>query len=227
MQVLLAEDQVRMAQALQRALEKDGHTVTVAYDGSQALGMALSEQFDILVLDVMLPKLNGVHVVRRLRAEGRTTPTIMLTARDAMSEIVEGLDAGADDYLTKPFALQILLARMRALGRRVPAPAPIVLQCAELTLNTGTREVRRGSRVLSLTPIEFSLLELLLQRSGRVVTREALIAAGWGPNAEIGESTLYVFVRNLREKLEAERERPLLQTARGVGYILRDSTVGH
>jgi DNA-binding response OmpR family regulator len=218
--VLLAEDREAMARALEKTLHREGHSVVVALDGQQALSFGSSEELDIIILDVMLPKMDGFTVIRRLREAKFTTPTIMLTARDAMSDIVRGLDAGADDYLTKPFALEVLLARVRALGRRAPMTHPTVLQFSDLALDTGTREARRGSRRVSLTRTEFAILEVLIRRAGRIVTREALIDAGWGLGAEVSENTVYVFIRNLREKIEQLGERPLLHTARGIGYML-------
>jgi DNA-binding response OmpR family regulator len=221
MRILLAEDKIRMAEVLQRALQREGHTVNLAFDGETALSLAGDGRFDVLVLDVMLPKMDGFSVMQYLRAKKCSTPTIMLTARDAMTDIVKGLDSGADDYLTKPFSLEVLLARIRALGRRPSAAYESTLQFADLVLDTGAREVRRGARCEPLTRTEFALLEVLIRRSGRVVPRDALIEAGWGLDAEVSESTLYVFIRNLREKIERPGERPLLHTARGIGYLLR------
>jgi DNA-binding response OmpR family regulator len=222
MRVLLAEDKLRMAEVLQRALQREGHTVTLAFDGEEALSIATYEQLDAIILDVMLPKLDGFTVIRRLRAISCATPTIMLTARDAMTDIVQGLDAGADDYLTKPFSLEVLLARLRALGRRNSTAFEPSLQFADLTLDLGSRHVSRGGRSLPLTRTEFALLEVLMRRAGRIVPRDVLIEAGWGLAAQVNESTLYVFIRNLREKIDHPGERPLLHTARGVGYVIRD-----
>jgi DNA-binding response OmpR family regulator len=221
MLVLLAEDREPMARALEKALHREGHSVVVALDGEQAFSFGSSEELDIIILDVVLPKLDGFTVIRKLREAKFATPTIMLTARDAMADIVRGLDAGADDYLTKPFALEILLARVRALGRRPPITHPTVLQFSDLALDTGTREARRGNRRVALTRTEFAILEVLIRRAGRIVPRDALIDAGWGLGAEVSENTIYVFIRNLREKIEQLGERPLLHTARGIGYILR------
>ena len=221
MRILLAEDKVRMAEVLERALHREGHTVNLAFDGEAAFTLANYEHLDVIVLDVMLPKMDGLSVMRSLRANKNKTPTIMLTARDAMEDIIKGLDAGADDYLTKPFALDVLLARIRALGRRGPLNYESELRFADLVLDTGSRQVKRGNRSESLTRTEFALLEALMRRPGRVIPRDTLIQAGWGVGAEVSENTLYVFIRNLREKIEQPGERPLLQTARGVGYLLR------
>jgi DNA-binding response OmpR family regulator len=222
MRVLLVEDKLRMAEVLRRALQHEGHTVTLAADGEEALALATYEQLDAIILDVMLPKMDGFTVIKRLRGNSCQTPTIMLTARDAMSDIVQGLDAGADDYLTKPFSLEILFARLRALGRRTPAVYQPELHFCDLILDIGAREVRRGDRSAALTRTEFALLEVLMRRAGRVVPRDVLIEAGWGLDAQVNESTLYVFIRNLREKIEQPGERSLLHTARGVGYVIRD-----
>jgi DNA-binding response OmpR family regulator len=221
MRVLVAEDKPRMARFLQRALESEGYAVELAFDGEQALSMGLSGGLDLMVLDVMLPRRDGFDVIRNLRAAKQMLPTIMVTARDAMSDIVRGLDLGADDYLTKPFALDVLLARVRALTRRGPAAYPQDLQVEDLLLDSRTHGLRRGSRSVSLTRTEYALLEKLMRRAGCIVSREVLVEAGWGGNAEVSESTLYVFIRALRAKIAVGDERQLLHTARGVGYTLR------
>ena len=221
MRVLVAEDKPRMARFLQRALQSEGYSVELAFDGEQALCMGLSGGLDLMVLDVMLPRRDGFDVIRNLRAAKQMLPTIMVTARDAMPDIVRGLDLGADDYLTKPFALDVLLARVRALTRRGPAAYPLDLQFADLVLNSRTHQLRRGERTASLTRTEYALLETLMRRPGCIVPRSALVEAGWGGGAEVGDGTLYVFVRSLRTKLAAGGEAQLLHTVRGVGYTLR------
>ena len=221
MRVLVAEDKPRMARFLQRALQSEGYAVDLAFDGEQALSMGLSGGLDLMVLDVMLPRRDGFDVIRNLRAAKQMLPTIMVTARDAMSDIVRGLDLGADDYLTKPFALDVLLARVRALTRRGPAAYRQDLQVEDLVLDSRTHELRRGSRSISLTRTEFALLETLMRRPGCIVPRDALAEAGWGGGAEVSEGTLYVFIRGLRAKIAVGAERQLLHTARGVGYTLR------
>jgi DNA-binding response OmpR family regulator len=221
MRVLVAEDKPRMARFLQRALHSEGYEVELAFDGEQALSMGLSGGLDLMVLDVMLPRRDGFDVIRNLRAAKQMVPTIMVTARDAMCDIVRGLDLGADDYLTKPFALDVLLARVRALTRRGPAAYPQDLQVEDLVLDSRTHELHRGSRSVSLTRTEYALLETLMRRSGCIVSRDALVEAGWGGNAEVSEGTLYVFVRGLRAKIAVGNEHQLLHTARGVGYTLR------
>jgi DNA-binding response OmpR family regulator len=221
MRVLVAEDKPRMAHFLQRALQREGYSVELAFDGEQALSRGLSGGLDLMVLDVMLPRRDGFDVIRNLRAAKQMLPTIMVTARDAMSDIVRGLDLGADDYLTKPFALDVLLARVRALTRRGPATYPADLEFEDLALNSRTHELQRGGRTVSLTRTEYALLETLVRRAGCIVPREALVEAGWGGGAEVSDGTLYVFIRGLRAKIAGPGERQLLHTARGVGYTLR------
>ena len=221
MRVLVAEDKPRMARFLERALESEGYAVELAFDGEQALAMGLSGGLDLMVLDVMLPRRDGFDVIRNLRAAKQMLPTIMVTARDAMCDIVRGLDLGADDYLTKPFALDVLLARVRALSRRGPATYPDDLLVEDLRLKSRTHELQRGNRVAPLTRTEYALMEMLMRRAGCIVPREALAEAGWGGDAEVSESTLYVFIRSLRAKIAQDGEPQLLHTARGVGYTLR------
>jgi DNA-binding response OmpR family regulator len=221
MRVLIAEDKPRMARFLQRALQTEGYAVELAFDGEQALCMGLNGGMDLLVLDVMLPRRDGFDVIQNLRAAKQMLPTIMLTARDAMADIVRGLDLGADDYLTKPFALDVLLARVRALTRRGPVTYPQDLQFEDLTLNSRTHELRRGCRTAPLTRTEYALLEMLMRRAGCIVSRDALAEAGWSGSAEVSAGTLYVFMRGLRAKIAAVGEPQLLHTARGIGYTLR------
>jgi DNA-binding response OmpR family regulator len=221
MRVLVAEDKPRMARFLRRALESEGYSVALASDGEEALTMGMAGGLDVIVLDVMLPRRDGFDVIRNLRASNQTVPTIMVTARDAMSDIVRGLDLGADDYLTKPFALDVLLARVRALSRRGPAAYPSDLRFQDLILNSRTHELRRGEREVALTRTEYALLETLMRRAGCIVPREVLAEAGWGGDADVSDSTLYVFIRALRAKITQPGELQLLHTARGVGYTLR------
>jgi len=219
MRVLVAEDKPRMARLLQRTLQNEGYSVTLAFDGEEALNIAMSGGLDVIVLDVMLPGRDGFDVIRNLRAAKSMAPTIMVTARDAMSDIVRGLDSGADDYLTKPFALDVLLARVRALSRRGPVAYPADLQFQDLVLKARTHEMHRGDRVLPLTRTEYGILEVMIRRAGCVVPRDVLVEAGWGGGAEVSDNTLYVFIRSLRSKIGGEPQ--LLHTVRGVGYSLR------
>jgi DNA-binding response OmpR family regulator len=219
MRVLVAEDKPRMARLLQRTLQNEGYSVALAFNGEDALNIGISGGLDVIVLDVMLPGRDGFDVMRSLRAAKSMVPTIMVTARDAMSDIVQGLDSGADDYLTKPFALDVLLARIRALSRRGPAAYPANLQFQDLVLNTRTHEMHRAGRVLPLTRTEYGILEVMMRRAGCVVPRDVLVEAGWGGGAEVSDNTLYVFIRSLRSKIGGEPQ--LLHTVRGVGYSLR------
>lgn len=220
MRVLIAEDKPRMAELLRRALQREGYVVSVAHDGEQALTMGMLGGLDLLVLDAMMPGRDGFDVIRQLRAAKQMTPAIMVTARDSMSDIVRGLDSGADDYLTKPFALDVLLARMRALARRGPATYPDDLQFEDVTLNRRTHELQRGDRRVALTRTEYSLLEILMRRAGSIAPREVLAEAGWG-GGDVSDSTLYVFIRTLRGKIAVPGERQFLHTVRGIGYTLR------
>jgi len=221
MRILVVEDEPRMAELLRQGLAEDGHAVTVAHDGRDGLAFAQPGAFDLLVLDVMLPGATGFEIARQVRARGDRTPILMLTARDATSDVVAGLDLGADDYLTKPFSFDVLLARIRVLGRRTPIAQPVILEWAGIALHFGTREVRRGERKLELTRTEYGILELLMRNAGRVVTRDSLIENIWGLDSEIESNTLDAFVRLLRAKTEAAGESRVIRTVRGIGYCLR------
>jgi len=222
MWVLIVEDEKRMADALRKGLEHEGMSVALAFDGPSGLEAARSRTFDVIVLDVMLPGLDGFGVTRELRAQGIATPILMLTARDTSQDIVNGLSRGADDYLTKPFAFEVLLARLHALSRRsLPLRAP-QLQHSDLVLDPVTREVSRGGRKLSLTKTEYILLEMLLRRSGMVLPRDVLIEAVWGFGAQVESNTLEVFIGQLRAKVDRDFPTKLIHTIRGVGYVMRD-----
>ncbi len=221
MQVLVVEDELRLANLLRQGLEEEGHAVVLAANGVDGLSLARSHPFDAIVLDIMLPRMDGFTVVRRLREEQNQTPILLLTARDAMQDVVHGLDSGADDYLIKPFAFEVLMARLRSVSRRGPVPQPVFLRAANLTLNSTTREVKRGERNVNLTRTEFALLELLMRRPGAVVERDRLIDAVWGFDSDVQSNTLDAFIRLLRNKVESEGEARLIETVRGVGYRLR------
>jgi DNA-binding response OmpR family regulator len=221
MQVLVVEDERRMAQLLRQGLEEEGHSVVLAGNGKDGLAIAESHPFDAIVLDVMLPEMDGFSVARKLRAARNQTPILMLTARDATHDVIEGLNIGADDYLVKPFSFDVLLARLRAVSRRGAIPQPVPLQVQDLTLNPASREVMRHGRRISLTRTEYSLLELLMRRSGRVVPRENLIEAVWGFDSDVRSNTLDAFIRLLRDKVDSADEAKLIHTVRGVGYCVR------
>ncbi len=216
-----------MRESLRRSLAFNGFDVAVAVDGADALAQLHRSRPDALVVDVMMPRVNGLEVCRILRAGGDDLPILALTARDAVADRVAGLDAGADDYLTKPFALEELLARLRALLRRRSAPpttaAESHLSFADLTLDTTTREVTRGTRPVRLTRTEFALMEMLLRNARTVLTRERILEEVWGFDFATTANSLEVYVGYLRRKTEAESEPRLIHTVRGVGYVLRES----
>jgi two-component system response regulator MprA len=222
MRILVVEDERRMAELLRQGLAEDGHVVTVAADGHSGLALAATGGFDVLVLDVMLPGCTGFEIARQLRAGGDRTPILMLTARDAPRDVVAGLDLGADDYITKPFSFDILLARIRAVGRRGLIAQPVVLQRAGVSLHLGTREVRRGGRKIDLTRTEYAILELLMRNADRVLPRETIIERVWGADSNIENNTLDAFVRLIRTKVELAGEPRVIRTIRGVGYCLRE-----
>jgi len=222
MRILVVEDERRMAELLRRGLTEEGHQVAVARDGQEGLGMALASEFDVLVLDVMLPRMDGIALTRRLREARNQTPVLMLTARDAAADVVAGLDCGADDYLTKPFAFDIFLARLRAVSRRGAIPRPAVLSIADVRLDPAARRVSRNGAEISLTPREYGLLELLMRNPGRVITRDSILESVWGHGSDVNENTLEAFVRLLRLKVDI-REPKLIHTVRGVGYVMRES----
>jgi len=219
--VLVVEDDEEIAQVLQRSLRMEGYEVKLAGDGVRGLEEAHAFLPDLIVLDLGLPRLDGVDVAKRLREDGDEVPILMLTARDALESRVEGLDVGADDYLVKPFERQELLARMRALLRRRPPRGMAPLRVADLMLNPDTHEVQRGERKIELTQREFELLEYLMRNERLVISRQKLLDEVWGYDPFSITNTIEVFVSNLRRKLEADGEPRLLHTVRGAGYVLR------
>jgi DNA-binding response OmpR family regulator len=222
MRILIVEDEKKMAAVLKKGLEAENHRVTLAFDGRTGLELGPTD-FDVIVLDLMLPLIDGFEVARRLRKNGNQTPILMLTARDAVPDIVKGLDLGADDYLTKPFSFEVFLARLRSVARRGSTPRPTVLQVDDLVLNPASHVVARGEREIHLSPTEFRLLELLMRRSGRVVPRDAIVEAVWDFDHEVEENTLDTFIRLLRSKIDREHDRKLIQTVRGIGYTIREN----
>jgi two-component system response regulator MprA len=223
MRVLVVDDDPAVSGALNRALRLEGYDVSLADDGPKALEEIAIRPPDAVILDIGLPIIDGLDVCRRLRAAGDDTPVLMLTARDAINDRVQGLDAGADDYLVKPFALAELLARLRALLRRQSGEAGEILRFADLELDLGTREARRGSRGFTLTRIEFDLLELFLRHPRQVLTRDLILERVWGYDFDSGTNSLAVYVGYLRRKTEEGSEKRYIHTVRGVGYVLRDS----
>ena len=224
--VLVVDDDKAVRESLRRSLEYNGYDVVLASDGAEALASIGTARPDVVVMDVMMPRLGGRETTRALRAAGHDLPVLVLTARDAVGDRVEGLDAGADDYLTKPFALAELLARLRALLRRVtPAEGAHdeVLSFADLTMDTASREVHRGQRAIELTRTEFTLLEMFLRRPRRVLERSFILEEVWGYDFPTTANSLEVYVGYLRRKTEAEGEPRLLHTVRGVGYVLKES----
>jgi two-component system, OmpR family, response regulator MprA len=227
MRVLVVEDEPAVRDSVRRALELKGYRVETAADGPLALTAARGSEFDAIVLDVMLPALDGLEVCRRLRRDGETVPILMLTARDAIGDRVAGLDAGADDYLVKPFALEELLARLRAIIRRGGengggGDGVEVLRFADLRLDTGEHRAHRGERRLELTRTEYLLLELFLRHPRHVLTRTAIFEQVWGYDFGTSSNSLGVYIGYLRGKLEEEGGPRLVQTVRGVGYVLRE-----
>jgi DNA-binding response OmpR family regulator len=217
----VVEDESRMASLLKKGLAEEGYAVTLAADGTAGLSMAQSNEFDLILLDVMLPGLDGFTVARRLRADGLRTPILMLTARDASPDIVRGLDLGADDYLTKPFSFEVLLARIRALLRRGPATQDVHLEVGTVRLDPASRQVSRAGETVALTRTEFLLLEFLMRRAGQVVPRATLIEGVWGYDRDVENNTLDAFIRLLRTKVEGTDGPKLIHTVRGVGYLIR------
>ena len=223
MEILIGEDDRRMASLLDRGLQGEGHRVFVASDGPEGLDFARLREYDVIVLDVLLPGMNGFEIAERLRQEGNKTPILMLTAKDAPGDAVRGLDSGADDYITKPFSFDELLARIRAVSRRGPIARNPVLKVGDLNLDPAAHEVHRAGREITLTPREFQVLELLMRRAGRVVPRGALIDAVWGGDSDIGFNTVDAFVSSLRRKLDVPGAARLIHTVRGIGFCAKES----
>lgn len=221
MRILIIEDKKSLAAHLGRALEGEGHSVTLAHDGDEGLRLGKTDNFDLMILDVILPRKDGFTVIKKLREDRMRTQTIIVSARDSMQDIIYGLDAGADDYLTKPFALDVLLAKVRASERRIPTPSPKVLQFGDLILRLHLFELQRGSRVVALTRTECALMEILMRRPKAVVPHRVLIEEGWGWDADVSHDSLYVLIATLRAKITQPGEQEMLQTIRGVGYSLR------
>jgi two-component system OmpR family response regulator len=221
MRVLIVEDEAKLARLLARGLREEGYIADIAERGEQALGMTRAAQYDVVVLDVMLPGLDGFTVCRRMREAGVWSPVLMLTARDDVDDRVTGLDAGADDYLSKPFAFNELLARLRALTRRAPHERPAVLEVGDLRLDPASHRTWRGATEVELSAKEFALLELFMRRPGSVLSRDQLLASAWDMAFELRSNIVDVYIRYLREKIDRPFGRASIETVRGVGYRLR------
>lgn len=221
MRALVVEDEARLASLIQRVLRDECYDVDVALDGDHGLAAALTADYDVMILDVMLPGIDGIDVCRALRGRGVTTPVLMLTARDGVADRVSGLDAGADDYLIKPFAFAELLARLRALSRRrLDSPEANRLQVGDLVLDLVRHEARRDGRLIELTAREFALLEFLMRHPGQVLTRSQILDAVWRYDSDLASNVVDTYVHYLREKIDQHEQSKLLRTVRGVGYAI-------
>ena len=223
MRVLVVEDEKKTASFVRKALQAEGFAVDVLHEGASVATAVQTSPFDVLVLDVMLPGRDGLSVVRQLRERNLNTPVLLLTARAEISERVQGLDAGADDYLCKPFALAELIARVRALGRRRSDQKAVVLRVGDLTLNTITRQASRGNTCIELAAREYRLLEFLMRSSGGICGRMAIVEKVWDYNFDPGTNLVDVYIMRLREKIDAGFESKLLHTVRGIGYVLKET----
>ena len=221
MRLLVVEDEVKMANLLTRGLEEEGHAVDVARRGEDALWMARTAPYDAIVLDVMLPGVDGLSICRQLRTEGVWAPVLFLTSMDAADDTVSGLDAGGDDYLVKPFSFSVLLARLRALGRRKPLERPVVLEVGDLRLDPAARRAWRGDLDLELSAKEFALLELFMRSPGQTLTRVQLLDGAWDMAYENRSNVVDVYIGYLRQKIDRPFGRRSLETVRGIGYRLR------
>ena len=224
MKLLIVEDETHMADLLRKGLTEEGHNAICAYDGAEGLDLAKNYEFDVIILDVMMPKLNGYDVAKRLRAEKIRTPILMLTAKDTVPDIVRGLDLGVDDYMTKPFSFDELLARLRSVRRRISSAGEGELRVGDLVLDPAGRDVVRGEVRISLTRTEYNLLERMMFRVGKVVSRRSLIESVWGFDREIEENTLDAFMHLLRNKIDTPGKPKLIHTVRGVGYLIREDS---
>ena len=220
MRVLVVEDEPGIANFVRQGLTEAGHAVDVAWDGEEGLDYSLAADYDVLILDIMLPKIDGLELLRELRHRGHKTPALMLTARDKVDDRVKGLDAGADDYLVKPFAFPELLARVRALLRRPPLQMGTVLSVGDLEMDTATRQVRRGKRLIDLSPREYALLEYLVRHPNQVLTRTQVGEHVWNFDFYHESNVVDVYIGYLRRKIDKRSDCPLIQTVRGVGYCL-------
>jgi len=222
MLILIVEDERKIASFIRKGLEAEGYTVDAAYDGEQGLALAEANDYDLILLDIMLPKLDGVTLCRELREEGKEIPILMLTAKDAVADRVQGLDSGADDYLTKPFAFDELLARVRALLRRGGPKTLPKLQMADLVLDPSTREVQRAGQLIQLTNLEYRLLHYLMQNTGRVLSRTLIEEHVWGSSFDSFTNAVDVYISKLRKKIDWGFDKELIYTVREIGYVLKE-----
>jgi two-component system copper resistance phosphate regulon response regulator CusR len=220
MNVLIVEDDRRIADILKKGLAEDGHQVELCFRGDEGRDLTVSEHFDVVVLDVMLPGLDGFSLLRHARSIRQTVPILMLTAKDSMADVVRGLDLGADDYLTKPFQLEVFLARVRAVGRRGHVPRHPQLSVGNLKLDRNSRVAQRGNQQIVLSKKEYAILELLMRRVNHVVTRDQLIEAGWGYDADVRDNCVDVFMHSLRSKIDNKNQPRMIRTIRALGYLL-------
>ena len=220
MNVFIVEDDRRIADILKRGLLEDGHQVELSYRGDEGRELLSFRHFDVMVLDVMLPGIDGFTILRHARSLKNAVPILMLTAKDSMADIVHGLDLGADDYLTKPFQLEVFLARVRAIGRRGHIPEQPQLEVGDLVLDRNRRTVRRGDESIVLTKKEYAILELLMRRANRVVTRDRLIEAAWGYGADVRDNTIDFYLHSLRSKIDRNGRPAMIRTIRALGYLL-------
>jgi two-component system, OmpR family, response regulator len=216
--ILIVEDKKSLARTLKTSLEEKGHTVVLAFDGLDGLAHAETDRFDVMVLDIMLPGIDGLEVIKRLRKAKHRLPVLALTARDTVGDIVAALDLGVDDYLTKPFAMAEFMARLRAVARKGPSVQDVRIEVADLVLDPASGQVSRSGVTLSLTRTQFALLEYLMRRAGHILNREAIIDRIWSDNPDIEANTLEVFIRSLRAKIDVGREESVIKTIRGIGY---------
>lgn len=226
MRVLIAEDEHRIARSIKQGLMQEDYAVDVTYDGEEALRTALADSYDVIVLDVMMPKLSGVEVVRELRLAENHTPVLLLTAKSQPKDVIAGLDAGADDYLVKPFSFDVLLARLRALLRRPNEAMDTVLKADDLELDTTKRRVKRRGQELQLSSKEYAILEYLLRNKGRILSKENIISHVWDFDADVLPNNVEVFVTYLRSKVDKpfKKAKPIIETVRGFGYVIKDET---
>ncbi len=222
MRVLIIEDEHKIANALKRVLQQEHYAADVCYDGEEGLSMGLNQPYDLMIIDLGLPKKNGLQVIKALRKQGVHTPVIILTAKGSTADKVAGLDAGADDYILKPFAMDEVLARARALLRRPADQQNTILEAEDLTLDTTTYEVKRGGKLISLTSKEFSLLEYLLRNKGRPLSKDEIIGHVWDYDADVLPNTVEVYIRYLRQKIDDPYDKPIIHTARGFGYSIKE-----